>query len=302
MASSKRKSSKQRRTQRNRAERDARRARSLRAGEATEIAEGLRTPVSSRPGDEGGSGDDGDGAVGRRKRGSGKARPKRVSPYTIPGQRAVTLSFLFALVSAATLILTPITVEREVPIDDERVTEEDLEQLEASEEESEGGSSEGDTAGDPRTVTIEEDSKLWQEESAPIAALVSFTPIAITGAALAFTKRPKRPTAWNIALLAFAAYLFFLSGGYGILALPSMVALAIGTFQTRKAESEKRIAALKAKQAAEADGEVIDVDEVDEPRGASDGDDSAVASDDRGDGVLDVDEVDETAPSDASER
>ena len=156
------------------------------------------------------------------------------------------LAFLFTIVSAATLLLAPIQVPVEVEPDDPRVEE-------------------GDEPNDDGTVTIYEDGKLVEEESPPVVAVVLLAPIAITGAAVWFTKRPQRSTAWSIAMVALAAYVFFV-GSYGVISLPSLVALAVGGFQSRRAEGKQRMAEIRANRAAReaAGGEVIDVDAVDE--------------------------------------
>lgn len=247
VASSKRRPSKQKRNRQNRQLREARQARSAHAGEATAISES---------GQEGAS----DGSAGRRVtagesgRGAGTSskgkdgRKKRPSPFTIPGQRAVVMAFLFTIVAGATLLLAPVQVEREVPPDDPRVEEEDPE------------------VDDEGLVTIYEDAKLVDEEGAAVAAGVILTPIAITGAAVWFTKRPQRSNAWTMAMVALAGYIFLFAGPYGIITLPSMIALAVGGFQSRRAEGKERMAQIKADRAARAErgdedaGEVIDVD------------------------------------------
>lgn len=245
VASSKRRPSKKKRNRQNRQIREARQARSAHAGEATAISE---------------SGPDAAGAGGRRgtAAGSGRGadtsskgkggRKKRSSPFTIPGQRAVVMAFLFTIVAGATLLLAPVQVEREVPPDDPRIEDEDPE------------------VNDDGMVTIFEDAKLVEEEGAAVAAGVILTPIAITGAAVWFTRRPQRSNAWTMALVALAGYIFLFAGPYGIIALPSMIALAVGGFQSRRAEGKERMAQIKADRAARAegagedDGEVIDVE------------------------------------------
>jgi hypothetical protein len=227
VASSKRRPSKSRRYRQNKAVRDARTARSARAGEATAIARDDAGPAPETAGEEAGAVAASGGTKDERPAGrSGRRR----SPYTIPGQRAVTLAFLFSLVSAATLLIAPIQVPRDVPADDPRVEEDD-------------------EVNDDGTVTIFEDGKLIEEESAPVAALVLLAPIAITGGALWFTKRPRRSTAWSVAMVALAAYVFFV-GSYALISLPALIALAVGGFQSRRAENKVRIAELKEQRAA----------------------------------------------------
>ncbi|MGK2929004.1 MAG: hypothetical protein ACSLFO_05440 [Acidimicrobiales bacterium] len=259
MASSKRRPSKSKRYRQNKAVRDARAARSARAGEATAIARGERAvaPHEADAPDQAGAATGAKTAPGGKRGRSGK----RKSPYTVPGQRAVVLAFMFTLVSAATLLLAPIQVPRDVPPDDPRVEEE----VEVGDRNDDG------------TVTIFEDGKLVEEESAATAALVLLAPIAITGAAVWFTKRPQRSTAWSIAMVALAGYVFFV-GSYAIISLPSLIALAVGGFQSRRDENKDRVAEIRAqreaRKAAKASrGTVIDVaatevaddDAVDQP-------------------------------------
>lgn len=251
VASSKRRPSKSKRYRQNKAQRDARAARSLRAGEATAIARGERSAHAPEPDAKGG--DDTKGASGAGAgRGATGRKGKRKSPYTIPGQRAVVLAFMFTLVSAATLLLAPIQVPRDVPPDDPRVEEEVAE----------------DGINDDGTVTIFDEGKLVEEESTPVAALVLLAPIAITGAAVWFTKKPQRSTAWSIAMVALAGYVFFV-GSYAVISLPSLVALAVGGFQSRRDENKGRVAEIRAqreaRKAAKADrGTVIDAEATEE--------------------------------------
>lgn len=194
------------------------------------------------------------------------ARGKRKSAWSIPGQRAVVLAFLFTIVSAVTLLAAPIQVPKEVPADDPRVEEDD-------------------EVGDDGMVTIFEDGKLVEEESVPVAAVVLLAPIAITGAAVWFTKRPQRSTAWTMAMVALAGYVFFV-GSYGIITLPSLVALAVGSFQSRRTENKVRMAEIKQQRAARKaakdsgaktviDAEATEVDTTDADTGSGTGDGSA---------------------------
>jgi hypothetical protein len=251
--------SKDKRQRQNRQVRQARQAKSVRAGEATAIARGEKEPSSPIVGD----GKPGRGSTSS-KGGDGKAagRGKRKSPFAIPGQRAVVMAFLFALVSAGTLLLAPVQVQREV--DEDAAVLEEIDEDDISERDEEAG-----------TVTYVEDAKLLDEEGPAVAAGVLLTPILITGVAVWFTKKPQRTNVWTVALIALAAFVFFFAGPYGIITLPSMIALAVGGFQSRRAETKERMAEIKAKKAAGGDGEVIDVDATEAPTG------EPVAEDDR---------------------
>ncbi|HUF32268.1 MAG TPA: hypothetical protein VMN58_03550 [Acidimicrobiales bacterium] len=249
---------KQQRQRQNRQQRQARQARSVHAGEATAISRGERETAEPTASVR---------AAGKGT--SGKAAPAkggRPPRYTIPGQRAVVMAFLFTLVSAGTLLLAPVQVQREVDIDDPVLQEIDEDEQEVDEE-----------AG---TVTYVDDAKLLDEEGPAVAAGVMLTPILISGAAVWFTKRPQRSNVWTMAMIGLAAYIFLFAGPYGIITLPAMIALAVGGFQSRRAESKERLAELRAKKEAavdgeEIDGEVIDVDST-EVEGADDPDDTDV--------------------------
>ena len=182
--------SKAERQRRNRAKRDARAARSANAGEATELWE----EADERAADEATGEDSPDRAADERPTRSGKGsstgnaaakprgRARRESPFTIPGQRAVMLAFLFTIASVGLLVFTPVAVERVVPADDPRV-EEDIDD---------------DEIDDDGNTTIVEDAKLLDEESLPAALAVMLVPVAITGAAAYYTKHEKRATIWTI--------------------------------------------------------------------------------------------------------
>lgn len=248
--------SKAERQRRNRAQREARRARSAHAGEATEIAQELGGEQASGETNDSTDAADAKSTGSKRttadKAAPGKGRRRRENPFTIPGQRAVMLSLLFSIASIGLLIFSPVRVERpDVEPDDPRV-----EQAEDVEENDDG------------TVNIIEEVKLLDEESLPVALLIMLTPVAITGAAVYFTKNEKRSTIWTMAMVAIAGYVFFIGGAYAIYTLPSLVALGVGGFQSRRAENKERVAELKAQRAARKEakerGDVIDVDSVEE--------------------------------------
>ncbi len=242
------KPNKSERQRRNRAKRDARQARSAHAGQATELARDLGPDRDEGATDTGST-------TKPTKATAGKASGKRggkQNPFTIPGQRAVMLAFLFSIASIGLLLFTPVRVEREVPENDPRVELAD-----------------DVTINDDGTASIIEDVKLLDEESLPIALLIMFAPVAITGAAAYFTKHEKRSTIWTMAMLAIAGYVFFIGGAYAIYTLPALVALGVGGFQTRRADNAERVVELKqkrdARKAAKAAGkDVIDVDSVED--------------------------------------
>ncbi len=238
----------------------------MHAGESTALSRGEREgaqPVTTSR------------AAGRSQPGTGKAssggsaRAARKARYTIPGQRAVVMALMFTVVSAATLLFAPVQVQREVDRDDPVLETIDEDEQDVDEE-----------AG---TVRYVEDAKLLDEEGPAVAAGVLLTPILITGAAVWFTKRPQRSNVWTMAMIGLAAYIFLFAGPYGIITLPSMIAMAVGGFQSRRAESKERLAEIRAKKAAGGDGELIDAEatEVDVDDALTDDDAAPVGDDDR---------------------
>lgn len=252
---------KQQRQRQNRQQRQARQARSVRAGEATAISRGEREAAvptaSSRASGKAGP----KAAAGKA---TAPARGGRRGRYAIPGQRAIVMAFLFTIVSAVTLLVAPVQVQREVDVDDPVLEDIDEDDQDVDEE-----------AG---TVTYVDDAKLLDEEGPAVAAGVMLTPILITGVAVWFTKRPQRSTVWTMAMIGLAAYIFLFAGPYGIITLPSMIALAVGGFQSRRAESKARLAELRAEKAA-GGGDVIDADATEVQAADAGADDVTVAGD-----------------------
>jgi hypothetical protein len=240
---------KQKRQRQNRQEREARRARSERAGEATAISRGEREAAAQRASTTRTAAKGAKDAKDAKGKGSGWRR--RESPYKIPGQRAVVMAFMFTIVSAFTLLIAPVQMQQEVPADDPVLQEIDEDDIRERDEE----------AG---TVTYVYDAKVIDEEDPAVAAGILLTPIAITGIALLYTKKPQRSTAWTMAMVALAGFVFLFAGPYGIITLPSMIALAVGGFQSRRAEGKERLAQIRAEKAGR-DGEVIDVEATEEP-------------------------------------
>ncbi len=258
MASKKNRPNKAERQRRNRQRREARQARSAHDGEASELyqaeesegaestEEGERAEVASKR--TSGS------RAGRMAEANQARKSARNARYQYPGQRAVVLSFLFAIASVVLLVVSPIAVQRDVDSVDDGPAEIDEDEVEVDE--------------DDGSVTYTDDVKLLDEETLPVALAIMLVPVAITGAAAYYAKHPKRGTIWTMAMLAMAAYVFFLAGPYGFFSLASLIALGVGGFQARRDENKERMAELRAereaRKAAKRDGEVIDVDAVEE--------------------------------------
>ena len=240
--------SKDKRQRQNRLEREARAARRTHAGEATAVSRGEREAADQTASRR---------ATGKERAAAGDRSANRPLRFTVPGQRAVVMAFLFTIVSAITLLVAPVQVAREVDADAPIV--DTLDEDDITDRDREAG-----------TVTYVEDAKLIEEETPAVAAGVLLTPIVVTGVCAWFSKRPQRSNVWTMGLMALAAYIFFFAGPYGIITLPSMIALAVGGFQSRRAESKARLAEIREKKDAAGRGEVIDVESTEEPVGDDD--------------------------------
>ncbi len=249
---------KQKRQRQNRAEREARAAKRANAGEATNLAADGGAPASgagSRPSSSRTTPKAGDAKAARAQ--ARAERRSRLSQH--PGQRAVFLAFLFTLVSALTLLISDVPFPRDVE-----------DRSEVPESVDEGDVEENDDG----TFTYLEDGRLLDEVGPAATAGLLFTPIAITGAAVWFTSKPQRSNAWTICMILLAGYIFFLARGLSLLTLPALVALAIGGFQSRRAETKERMAEIRAGREERAGGgEVIDAEATEvEPDAGDEGD------------------------------
>lgn len=274
-----RKPNKDERQRRNRARRDARAARSAHAGEATAIARGeaeaaASKTTSSRVDRNASEGKPAKAGV-QDRRAAAKERMK--ARYPIPGQRAMFLGMVFTAVFIATTLFTEFPIPDTVPENDPRVEDADsVDELHGSVAEA-GQAALGD-ASEPLDVRIYENGRLLDEEDPVPAGLILLAPSAICAGAYWFTKREQRNTVWTMALFALTGYFMF-AQPYSLFVLPSLVAVGVGAFQSRKAANEPRMAELRAQRearlaakAAEAKGadadedagDIIDVDPVDE--------------------------------------
>lgn len=247
---------KDKRQRRNRAEREARAARSKHAGEATAIARGEADPAPKQAstrasaraaGDATATGGGKPTAVDRRA----AARERMKARYPIPGQRAMFMGLLFTLVFVVTTFITDFPIPDEVSEDDPRVdTADDVDDpagngiIEAVQQ------ALGDDAP-PRQVRIYENSRLFDEEEPAVAGLILLLPTMVCGVAYLVRNSERRDLLWTMALFAMTGYFMF-AQPYSLFALPSLVAVGIGTFQSRRATQEPRMAELRAQREARA--------------------------------------------------
>lgn len=174
----------------------------------------------------------------------------------VPGQRAALFAFFFAVASVATLLIVPISIERE--IDSPADAPDGCEIVEPDED-----------AEDPQLTC--EDSVTVVGELGAVGVGALMVPLAITGVGFWATTREKQARIWTFCLLAFAAFLLVFAIG-GLLFLPSMIALTVASFQGRRAEQQLLQAQHAAKPRTRAD-EPGDEDETvaDDPSPDDDG-------------------------------
>ena len=85
-----------------------------------------------------------------------------------------------------------------------------------------------------------------------MAYLILLLPVIITGVGFWATTRERQSRIWTFCLVALAVYLILFTIG-GLLFVPSMVALTVASFQSRRAEQQLLVA-----QRLAGGGEVID--------------------------------------------
>jgi hypothetical protein len=232
-----RQSSKQKRAARNRAVRDARAARRENA-----LASRSATDDAAVFSGAGASGDAGAATTGAPE---GVTRTGRAGGRR-PGDTAVLLALLLAAFSA---VITVVRVR--VPVDDRGEplpTRFRGAAVQAREMLT------GQTVGDQSTSLL--------DAQGPGILLVLALPVLVCVYAFWANRRPDRSRMLTFAMLALAATVIL---GGGILFLPSLIALAIASFQVRKAELPARMASRGTRRdgtdrAAGDDGDVIDLE------------------------------------------
>ena len=199
-----------------------------------------------------------------RSSASGKARSERPAPVRgrpegpiprnnrgqVPGHRAALFAMVFSAAAVALLLFIPIPIERNI---------------DAPADAPEGCVVETTTTttGDVEDSADEEqltcrDSVTIPDELGAIAYLILLLPAVITGVGFWATTRERQSRIWTFCLVALAVYLILFTIG-GLLFVPSMVALTIASFQSRRAEQK-----LLAAQRIAGGGDVIETtaDEV----------------------------------------
>lgn len=257
--------SKEKRQRRNRAQREARAARSARAGEATSIAKGEREPaVSAQPADTSTPKtsrvvDTDDPKAQRRAAAAERraaARERMQARYPIPGQRAMFLGLIFTAVFVATTLFTEFPTRATVTTDDPRV--------ESADDFLDGATiliAQEALGDDAPAVEIDiyENKKLFDARSVPVGVAILAVPSIICAVAYRFTKKPQRNTVWTICMFALTGYFMF-AQPYSLFVMPSLVAVGVAAFQSRKAENAPRLAELRAQREAQRQARLADED------------------------------------------
>jgi hypothetical protein len=238
----KRQTSKQRRAARNRASRDALAARRTNAVTSA-------TPSGSSHGSSAGSSRAGSATTARAATGTGSfggllgARGNRR-----PGDLAVMLALGLAVVSAVSVLFFT-----KVPVDDRG------EPLPRTFQGVAVAAREAIT-GEP--LPDNEESLL--DASGPGVVLYLALPVAVAAFAFWANRRPDRSRLITFALIAMAGLVLFL-GGYFF--FPSLVALAVASFQIRKADMPARVAERAAPTRGRRGAIDAESEELDEPVG-----------------------------------
>ena len=287
------------RQQRNRAQRARAEAKSERAGEATAISRGDAEPVTGGA-DRTERVDDRKVASGRTTAADTNPSPREqrrqerarvlAERYPIPGQRWVMMALLFSVVSVGMLLITPLVFSDEIALDttdaEERqalvdAADEDDGELdgvievpaeddgeEPTEVAVDAGRSEVDDAiaavleegDDEGTFLVPVEERIVSRLGPFVSLGLGGLPVLITGVAFWGTKHSRRTTIWTTCLILYAGYFFLFGSQLSILPLPALIALMVGNYQSRKAETMARIEEQQKAKAAAGDDEVIDVD------------------------------------------
>jgi hypothetical protein len=275
----KRQTSKQRRAARNRASRDALAARRTNAvTAATTASAASATSGRSAASSSTATGGSGDAPAAPRTFLSGLRGDRR------PGDRAVLVAFALSIVSAIAVLFLRVPVDdrgEPLPTQFRGVAKLAREAV----------------TGEP----FADRTKTLLDASGPGVLPFVVLPIAVAAFAVWANRRPDRSRMLTFALLAMAGAVI-LSGGIGMLFLPSLITLAVASFQIRKADAPARAAESLTRsrwgRGAPIDvqsDEVVDdeVDEVDDETYTDEVDDGGAYADE-------VDEVDDTDEADAT--
>lgn len=262
---------KEKRQARNRARREAlaARAEAARAREVEERATGAASPSADQRGffarllrpaprpSAKATGGAGQTESTRPVRGRMEGPMPRDERGRVPGHRATLFALFFALSAAVLLLVVPLDrpTEIDTPTDAAEVGD-DCEVRDEDREAFEEALAEGED--DPELFCYTNETAI--DESGLVAVPLLLIPAAICGAAFWATTRERQATFWTVCLVLLAIYVMALNA---ILFLPSMVALTVSSFQSRR--KEQQLAALQRGIAVDTDADEPPIDDAADP-------------------------------------
>lgn len=147
----------------------------------------------------------------------------------VAGHLAASSALVFALAAVALLLFIPIPFDREIDTAADAPAGCEIQATTTT--------TQGSDAADAKPVQLVcRDSVTIPNELGLIAYPILLLPVLITGIGFWATTRDRQSLIWTICLLSLAGYLIFTISG--LLFVPSMVALTIASFQTRRAEQQ----------------------------------------------------------------
>ncbi|HUW02998.1 MAG TPA: hypothetical protein VMW08_11640 [Acidimicrobiales bacterium] len=193
----------------------------------------------------------------------------------VPGYRAALFAMVFAAAAVTLLLFIPIPIERTIDSPADAPAGCVVETTTTTTTSATDGE---DEPVDDVQLTCR-DSVTIPDELGFVAYLILLLPLLITGVGFWATTRDRQSRIWTFCLVALAVYLILFTIG-GLLFVPSMIALTVASFQSRRAEQK-----LLVVQRIAGGGEVIETT-------ADDIGDDEVDDDDIDDDDIDDDEVD----------
>jgi hypothetical protein len=157
----------------------------------------------------------------------------------VPGHRAALFAMVFSAAAVTLLLFIPIPIERTIdtPAD---APEGCVVETTTTTTTTTAGETGGDVAVDDAELTCR-DSVTIPDELGVVAYPILLLPVIITGVGFWATTRERQSRIWTFCLVALAGYLILFTIG-GLLFVPSMIALTVASFQSRRAEQQLLVA------------------------------------------------------------
>jgi cytochrome bd-type quinol oxidase subunit 2 len=153
----------------------------------------------------------------------------------VVGHRAALFAFVFALAAVVLLLFAPIPIDRNIDTPADAPPGCEVETTTTTEPVADATDESGDSGGDNQLTC--RDSVTIPDELGLVAYPILLLPVAITGIAYWATTRDRQSRIWTFCLVGLAVFLVVFTIG-GLLFVPSMVALTIASFQSRRAEQQ----------------------------------------------------------------